>query len=274
MKATVLGSTGFIGTALVARLRHEGYAVETPSRAELSELKGDLGAVFYCIGMTGNFRLFPHLTIQSQVTLLSELMQRCSFSSLVYLSSTRVYGITEHEKPAQENQILNVLPSPDSTYDLAKLLGEALCATYPDARMISARLSNVYGAGMSSNTFLGSVLGSVVRDGEVVISEEPSSAKDYVSVEDVVTALATISRDASSGCYNLASGRVTSHQEIAVRLRELDFKVEFQPNTLVRKFPPISVDKLVQLCDFCPRYLADDLPALVTSLKLENGESS
>lgn len=267
MKATILGASGFIGTALNCHLRTHGYEVHTPARAELGGLKGDLGAVFYCIGMTGNFRAYPRETVEAQVSLLSDILFRQQFSSFVYLSSTRVYGTDAQEGPMDESQPLAVLPSADSTYDLAKLLGEALCAAHKGPHLISARLSNVYGLGMSQNTFLGSVLSSLVQDGHVEIGEDPASAKDYVSIDDVVTALETLSRQGESGCYNIASGALTSHAEIAQQLQAEGYDIRFRPGGAVRRFPQISVDKLRRFCEVRPQGLCGDLTNLISSMK-------
>ena len=51
---TVLGSTGFIGTRLVRRLRATGYEVLTPGRDD-SLVDADLGHAIYCIGMTADY---------------------------------------------------------------------------------------------------------------------------------------------------------------------------------------------------------------------------
>ena len=58
---TVLGASGFVGGALARVLREGGAQVCTPARGE--SLAGrELGHVFYCIGMTADFRRWPFHT--------------------------------------------------------------------------------------------------------------------------------------------------------------------------------------------------------------------
>lgn len=267
MKATVLGSTGFIGRALRDALERSGHDVIAPERAELHRLDGDLGSVFYCIGMTGHFRQMPRETVTSQVALLADVLFRCDFQSFIYLSSTRVYGTTAQDGAMDEARSISVVPGADKTYDLSKLLGESLCAARSGARMISARLSNVYGPGMSANTFLGSVLGALAHDGRVRIEEDPASSKDYVALTDVVSALLALTASGAEGCYNIASGTPVTHADIAHHLAQHGHDVGFVPAGPVRRFPTISVDKLRNVIDYRPRSLLDDLPGLLASMK-------
>lgn len=267
MKATVLGSTGFIGRALRDALERSGHDVIAPERAELPRLDGDLGAVFYCIGMTGHFRQMPRETVTSQVAVLADILFRCDFQTFVYLSSTRIYGTSVQGGAMDEARSISVVPGADKTYDLSKLLGESLCAARSGARMISARLSNVYGPGMSANTFLGSVLGALSRDGRVRIEEGPASCKDYVALTDVVSALLALARSGADGCYNIASGTPVTHADIARHLAQHGHDVGFVPGGMVRRFPTISVDKLRGVVDYRPRCLLQDLPDLVAFTK-------
>src|SRR5262245_16564069 len=107
VKATVLGATGFIGSHLAAELRRRGHSPFTPGRS--ADLSGaDLGIVFYCIGLTADFRSRPLETVMAHVCKLREVLQNCCFELLVYLSSTRVYG---KSSVAVEDEPLVVNPS-------------------------------------------------------------------------------------------------------------------------------------------------------------------
>lgn len=264
MKATVLGSSGYIGQALVPYLRGLGYDVSCPSRGEIAALSGDLGAVFYCIGITGNFRTMPYETVDAQVQVLAGLLHNpdVRFDSLVYLSSTRVYG-TGGDGVGREDMALSVIPSPDSTYDLSKLLGEALCTAHSGAKMISVRLSNVFGPDMRDGTFLGSVLKSVAETGTVEIGEDPASGKDYVPLDYVVRSMELLARDGEAGCYNIATGATVTHGEIAEVLRAQGYRVTFRPGGAVRRFPSISTAKLRALGGEGPKPLLHSLIDLI-----------
>ena len=59
----------------------------------------------------------------------ARLLERVDFESLVFFSSTRVYALANGRrmKHAEDAARSRLLPSADTTYDLSKLLGEALC---------------------------------------------------------------------------------------------------------------------------------------------------
>lgn len=262
MKATVFGSTGFIGRALCTYLESLGYDVAKPGREDIENLQGDLGVVFYCIGLTGNFRDYPRETVDANVNQLSRILLASKFSSFVYLSSTRIYGTESAHGSIDESAPITLSPVADKTYDLSKLLGEALCQTISGPDVYIARLANVFGPGMSTNTFLGAVLNSVASNGEVEIGESPASAKDYIGIDDVVSALEELSRSEKPGCYNVASGHPVTHELIASELMKRGFSVSFRSGSPVRKFPVVSIEKLQSTIEFHPASILAEFDTL------------
>src|ERR1700686_1955024 len=87
---TVLGGSGFIGSHLVQKIRQLGMDCYRPERDD--ELAGKkLGDVIYCIGLTADFRRKAFQTVDAHVCKLRDVLERCDFDSLSYLSSTRLY---------------------------------------------------------------------------------------------------------------------------------------------------------------------------------------
>ncbi len=181
---TILGAGGFIGSTVAARLRHLGRRVHTVTRASLPHLfaaRRDAGHVIDCIGLTGDFRSRSLDTAEAHVGVVARCLSELRFGSFLFLSSTRVYArATKH---AREDAALPTLPAdPSDLYNLTKLAGEALCLVDPRPTVRVARLSNVYGAGMPAETFLGQVLAEGMTNGSVVFLPEPMvRRKDYIS---------------------------------------------------------------------------------------------
>jgi len=263
MTATVLGASGFIGRNLVRHLRELGYDVATPGRGDLADLGGSLGHVFYCIGLTGNFRDQPLATVEAHAGLLAGLLERTDFDSFVYFSSTRIYAHASSLQETTEGAAIRVRPSADTTYDLSKMLGEALCLSLDRPQVKVIRLSNVYGPGQSDATFLGSLLHDLRTAGKVVIGEAADSAKDYISIEDVVDVAEKIARAGAHRIYNVASGRPVSHGEIAQAAMSAGLSCTFRPGGATRRFPAIDITRVTDEFAFAPRRLLDDLPALL-----------
>lgn len=250
MKTTVIGGHGFIGNALVTSLRESGFECWVPARDDGAIFEQDLGVLFYCIGVTADFRSRPLDTVEAHVCLLRRLLQGTRFDRLVYLSSTRVY---KRAAVAEEDEKIEVLPSdPDDLYDLSKLMGEGL-ALSAGRNCSVVRLSNVIGPGMGDTNFLGAVIAEARKSGKVSIRSSSRSAKDYIWIDDVVAGLRAVAERGRSTIYNLASGENCTNAEIASILTDADIEVSVNEEAPVVIFPRISIAKLAQDTGFTPR---------------------
>jgi nucleoside-diphosphate-sugar epimerase len=266
---TVLGASGFIGSQLMRRLREGSIEYLAPARDE--KLTGrNLGDVIYCIGLTADFRSKPFETVEAHVCKLKEILQHCRFDSLLYLSSTRIYGT--HLKMASEEAALQFSPlSGDDLYNISKVLGEAL-ALASGKRTRVARLSNVYGGDFDSDNFLASVLKESLARCKVVLHTSLDSEKDYVSINDVADGLLRIATRGKQRIYNLASGRNVSHRELMERLAVLTgCRIEVAPGAVRSAFPPISIARMRDEFGFNPSSVLDDLSQLIESYKEQKG---
>lgn len=269
MTFTVLGASGFIGSHLVQRLRQLGLEYYAPDRGE--ELRGrDLGTLLYCAGVTADFRTRPFDAVAAHVTVLSDIVTSTTASSIVYLSSTRLY----RRSPAREETTVSLSPlDPDHLYDISKLMGEAVTfASGLSARVL--RLSNVYGTDLGSPTFLASIINDALVHGKIVFRTALASERDYVSVDDVVSMVLRVAMDGTQPMYNVASGINVTHLLLAERLAELTgcrFAVEECAPTLSP--PPISIARVQEEFDFQPASVLADLPGLVESYRGVMGSS-
>jgi len=261
---TVLGGSGFVGKYLIQYLKNNGHEVLAPSRAELNSLPHDLGHVVYAVGLTGDFRQKQVETIDAHVNVLASILYKNTFSSFLYLSSVRLYSGVDSPQPVTEEMALVVKPGLDAVYDLSKLLGESLCLMLDNPSVRVARLSNVYGHGQSKHTFLQMLLNEISEKGTVEIREAPQSAKDYVFVGDVVCALENIALYGQHRIYNVASGVRVMHKQIADYLASQgDAKITFAENGALRRFPEVSVERLVREFGWAPQSFLRSLNDLV-----------
>ena len=146
----------------------------------------------------------------------------------------------------QEDTPLPCVPTdPSDLYNLTKLAGEALCLADPRPTVRAVRLSNVYGAPMPADTFLGQVLSEGARTGAVKFGQSPQSSKDYVSLGEAARLLPAIATSGRHRLYNLAAGANTSHAAIAARLRRhFGWHMAFAPDAPTLRFPPIETSRL------------------------------
>jgi nucleoside-diphosphate-sugar epimerase len=243
---TVLGSRGWIGSALVTYMKHQGMAVRAVDRHALPAwLAGGkpLGPVIYTIGLTADFRNRPHATVEAHVGLLSRILQRPGLNNLLYLSSTRVYSRTD--STCETTPLTCLSTDPSDIYNLSKLLGEALVLQDQRPTMRVVRLSNVIGPGQPVSTFAGALIAEARTKGCATIQQLPNTKKDYVSLGDVVRLLLKIALHGQHRLYNLGSGRNSSHKEVASWLQSQGIMVKFaaypEPGL---SFSPLDIERL------------------------------
>jgi nucleoside-diphosphate-sugar epimerase len=266
---TVLGASGFIGSHLVKKLRETGVQYFAPGRDEV--LQQPLGNIIYCIGLTADFRSYPNETVEAHVGKLLQVVRECEFESLLYVSSTRVYG--NQGALATEDDLLHVnSANPSDLYNISKLMGEAL-TNVSEKKGRVVRLSNVYGDDFTSQNFLSTLIRDAVTKKTVTVHTSPDSEKDYVSVHDVVAGLIKLATRSRQSVYNLASGVNVSNRQITERLSQLTgCDVSFEPAGPTVRFPPISIDRVRGEFDFQPSSLLDDMATLVDSYRNHYGD--
>lgn len=234
---TILGSSGFVGRALKAHLIKLGEEVFCPGRDENITTGRHLGTVFYCIGMTANFRERPFDTVNAHVEKLMHILKNYQYEKLIYLSSTRLYlnSISSHES----SDIIVRPKDREYVYNITKTLGENLTLSHKPGNFI-VRLSNVLGPGMGSNNFIGSILKDAQASRSVEFQTPPSFAKDYIWIDDVVTALNSIISMCDTRIVNFASGKNITNSEIATWLKSRNVHIFFSDNDSSLKYPKIN----------------------------------
>ena len=252
---TVLGASGFVGSALLCHLRSQGLKCSAPARDDSRVFSRPLGHVIYTIGLTADFRTRPLDTIEAHVCVLRRLIAEAEFESLTYLSSTRVYAGNSDTREAAG---LCVNPNdPSDLYNLSKLTGEALCLHAGRPGMKVARLSNVVGLRRDPDTFIDQLLAEAARTGRAVLRSAPTARKDYIALDDAVALLTQIATGPGTGIFNVASGEPVSGATVARLMREvLGIHVDTMADAPAWDFAPIATQRVRREFAFEPRPFA------------------
>ena len=268
---TVLGASGFIGQRLNARLEELKLERYAPARDEKVAGK-KLGDVIYCIGLTADFRDRPFDTVEAHVCKLVEVLRDSDFDSLLYLSSTRLY---QTEDSTSEENALRVEPLNHSDlYNISKAMGESLALNCGRKTRV-ARISNTYGSDFASVNFLSTLIRDAVNKQKLVLQTSAASAKDYVSVSDVVDGLINIATKGRQRIYNLASGINVSNGELVASLRALTgCEVEFSPGAPTSSFPQINIERMQNEFNYTPSQVLNDMAHLVNLYRDNEGISA
>lgn len=266
MKFTVLGAFGFVGRHLVNALQSAGHDVFAPEKGSTYIFDRPLGHVIYCIGLTADFRTRPFDTMRAHVTVLSDVLENADFDSLLYLSSTRVYG--RSEVGSEASMVTVDVSAPSDLYNISKLAGESLCLSCGRHNVRIARVSNIVGNDLTSDNFIFTLIREALT-GRIELQSALSSAKDYILLGDVV---ALLTRIAAGGCeriYNVASGSNITHREITDRLVAITgCELVIGIDAAAQNFPSIDVTRITTEFDFHPGSVLEALSALVAHTKL------
>jgi UDP-glucose 4-epimerase len=193
---------------------------ELTASLESGKAGGDDTTVFHLAGMSSieecqkNPMLAFEANVRSTMVLL-ETMRRAGLRRIVFASSGVVYA------PGPGEIIDESWPvSPRSIYSATKIASEALVKSYSEAfgfHCAIARMSNVYGAGMSTGAIIGQLLDQAVRQVPLSV-RNTSPVRDFIYVKDAASALLAIAGSLRSpGCatYNVSSGTGVSVGELA-----------------------------------------------------------
>ena len=156
-----------------------------------------------------------------------------------------IYGEGEgQELPLGENAPL----APLAPYGQSKFAGEGYLSLYErlfGLSSVSLRLGNVYGPRQDP---LGEAGVIAIFCGRLLAGEQPTvygdgtQTRDYIYVDDVVSALLAAAESAATGPINVGTGRETDVLELVAGLRELRPAVEFEP-----EFAPARVGEVQRI---------------------------
>lgn len=263
---TVLGARGLVGSRLAQILSERGTAIWCPGRAEEAQLfQRPLGTVYYCIGLTADYRARPFDTVEAHVSLLARILERANFERLVYLSSTRLYDSLGAAHCA-ENAVLKLSPEdPRHLYDFSKGLGENLCLTASNGRAKVARLACVLGNRLEDDGFIPGLLKQAAGKKTLEVQSSPYFSRDYIGLDDVVELLMQIAENGQHPVYNVASGCNVSNQALFELVEKLTGCKVSGTSQARSESPLVDTQRIWQEFGFVPTALESILAQVVSS---------
>lgn len=170
---------------------------------------------------------------------LLEACRRVSFvKSIVVASSDKAYGDAD-ELPYRETFPLNAL----YPYDVSKACADMLCQSYAvtyDLPVAITRCGNFFGGGdLNWNRIIPGTIRAIVRGDVPVIRSDGSLVRDYIYVEDAVSAYMTLSeklfstKELKGEAFNFSNETQKSVLELTnliLEIMESDLKPIIQGN--------------------------------------------
>lgn len=262
-KITIIGASGFLGSQINASLNADGFNVFCPLRPDLVSLTGHLGIVVYAAGF-GRCSSLEEISavVDANINVLGRILRECSFSKLIYISSTRVYMGSVSSTELSDVGISS--SDQRKAFNLSKLLAEELCLSIDNTYLI--RPSNIYGLATDSSLFLPSIVRDAIVRKSIDMYVPKLYEKDYVSVLDVVQVIKKIiikSRP-DHRVYNVGSGENTVALEIANRIQsKLDCTVIWRENDVSDIFPLTDISRIKSEFAFSPSKVMLDLDIMI-----------
>jgi nucleoside-diphosphate-sugar epimerase len=264
-RATIVGAAGFVGRRLHARLLADGWDVFTPAKRDPALFRGELGTVFYCAGLTADYDARPFDTVEAHASLVSELARAAGFEKLIYLSSTRLYDGHPKAEVSEDEALVLDPADPRRIYDLSKALGENVTLTRTGGRGAVARLANVYDWEPDAPGFLSQWLIRARTEREIRLESSPHIRRDYIHLDDVVSALIAMAQAQAPGIVNVASGELASNAAIAGVFEAAGWRIGFAGEADPPPPPNASAGKLAAL-GVRPRPVEDVVRAYLKGL--------
>jgi len=231
-KILVTGASGFIGRALVSRLKAQGRDVvpvdsadgDIASRETLAKFaQQDIAHVFHLAGKTFVPDSWddPQAFCQTNVLGTVNVLEFCRKSRIpITYVSAYVYGHPD-SLPIGENSAIR----PSNPYALTKRLAEEACEFYAsayDLPVTTIRPFNVYGIGQAEIFLIPAIISQAVDAREDIVVKDLAPRRDYVYLEDLVTALlATLDKTGGYRVYNIGSGVSLSVQEVIDAIQDV-----------------------------------------------------
>ncbi len=246
MNFLITGAAGFLGSALANYLAREGHQVrglddlstgdpqtlskdvhftrgDVSDRPKLWTLLQDVDVVYHLAARVSvpESVLYPRdyntVNVGGTVALM-EATRDVGVKRVVLTSSGAVYGDLA-QQPLREDAV----PLPRSPYAVSKLSAEYYVRTIGDLwgiETVSLRIFNAYGPGQhlppSHPPVVPHYLRQAQRGGTLVAHGDGSQTRDYVYVDDAVSALvaASTAPDIDGRVINVGSGQETSIRDL------------------------------------------------------------
>jgi UDP-glucose 4-epimerase len=266
MNFLITGAAGFLGAALANQLTREGHQVrglddlstgdpqalgpdvhftrgDVNDRPKLWTLLQDIDCVYHLAARVSvqESVLYPReynaVNVGGTVSLM-EAMRDVGVRRVVLASSGAIYG-DQDEQPLKES----MTPNPRSPYAVSKLAAEFYVRTIGrlwNIETVNLRVFNAYGPGQhlppSHPPVVPNFLRQALRGGSLVVHGDGSQTRDYVYLDDAISALvaASTAPNLDGMVINVGSGIETPVRNLVQTVLEVtgsSAEPIYSPNT-------------------------------------------
>lgn len=231
MKILVTGGSGFIGTRLIERLgSHDVVSIDSNTPVKKGGYRADvsdsiaLDKIFAAEKPEYVFHLAAHVNprismgnpsvdVKANIFGTMSVLEMCrkhSVKKIIFSSTAAVYGEPKRIPVDEEHETL-----PLSIYGASKLAAEKYIKMYHNAYGIGyavLRYANVYGPG--SRSVISTFAELVKQNKSPIIFGDGSQTRDYIYIDDIVTATIKSMEISDSVLINVSTGNEVSTNDV------------------------------------------------------------
>lgn len=288
MNMLITGGAGFVGSHLCEKYATEENTVFCLDGASFNRVKHlcSKREKFFCVGANmldkplltntvgGNdldaiihlaaqvridtAKSLPAQTWETNVTgtlNLLEQARRFDIPKFLFASSSEVYG-TALYLPIDENHPLGTL----SVYGASKIAGDRLCRAYSETYGMNIgilRPFNIYGPGQKGAGVISLFVEKALKGQPLTIQGDGSQVRDYIFIDDVVSAYDTMLHMKTTEAVNFGTGVGSSVKDIAetvIRLTNSNIPPVFQGEAANTTKALIADRTRAEALGWVPRY--------------------
>jgi len=292
MKILIAGGAGYIGSALIPRLRERGYTVDVIDllwfgnylppdvkvmQKDIFDLREDqlkeYDEVIFLAGLSNDpmaeFSPAKNFVYNASApSYLAYIAKRAGVRKFIYASSCSVYGYTVNELYDETAPAVSSYP-----YGISKLQGEEGVLKMADKNfsVICFRKGTVsgYSPRMRLDLIVNTMFKTAVQNGVITVNN-PSIWRPILSIEDAISAYirGIESADGITGVFNLSSGNYTVGEVADLAKEAVEGKMGKPVKLNIKNIQDfrnykVTNDKAVTMLSFKPKH---DVTAILNNL--------
>ena len=292
MKILIAGGAGYIGSALIPRLRERGYTVDVIDllwfgnylppdvkvmQKDIFDLREDqlkeYDEVIFLAGLSNDpmaeFSPAKNFVYNASApSYLAYIAKRAGVRKFIYASSCSVYGYTVNELYDETAPAVSSYP-----YGISKLQGEEGVLKMADKNfsVICFRKGTIsgYSPRMRLDLIVNTMFKTAVQNGVITVNN-PSIWRPILSIEDAISAYirGIESADGITGVFNLSSGNYTVGEVADLVKEAVETKMGKQVKLNMKNIQDfrnykVTTDKAVTTLSFKPKH---DVTAILNNL--------
>ena len=244
MKISILGTNGFLSTAIAKYAVAEGwplemYGLQRPDdhdcnlfhQVDLMDSEMDCSTlldsdlIVYAIGagiqanLKEGYNLIYNLNVTAPVTICNKLKELGYKGTFVTFGSVFEMGATTEQRFFSEKDVLTSLCPAPNEYTVSKRMLSSFVSSYKhDFTHWHFYIPTIYGAGENPKRLIPYVV-NAIRNGEELHFTAGDQVRQYVHVSEVPRILdLALSKNLPSGVYNIQGSETLSVKEIVTKI--------------------------------------------------------